>query len=213
MLQDYSAYTSALDRLEADRLASPHGPQRILRQAVPVGNPAYPQTSIDGRLLAWDPPAKYLAMLCHYLPLATNRTWEVLARVGERCGSPRRLGSVSTRFGAAITVPAPPPGNVVYARIQGAGVAGFERVRNLLFRADFRYVVVNGSHTYRLVPGTAGDGLILRAAPGVDYPSPFTLAPGARTVRLIGLTGALRVDFYAVAVARPGGSDGGGRSS
>lgn len=202
VLQDYSAYTSELDQLEAHQLSSAGAPERILRWSVPQARASYPQTSIDGRLVAWDPPAKNLAMLCHFKPLATENGWEVLGRVPNRCGAARLIGSTQSSFGKTVAVPSAVAGGVVFARIYGAGVTGLERARALLFRARFRYVVVNGGRAYRLVPDTAEDGLLMDAAPGTDYPLPFSLAPGARTIKLVGSSGPLRIDFYEMSVRR-----------
>lgn len=51
----------------------------------------------------------------------------------------------------------------------------------LLYKPVERNILANGA-TYRLVEGTASDGLLLRAAPDVDYASPFNLAPQVRTI-------------------------------
>jgi hypothetical protein len=201
VLQDYSAYTARLDRLDASELFSPTGPQRILRQNPALQDPAHPRTSIDRRSVAWDPPAQSLAMLCNYVALQTTTSWQLLGKVRDRCGSPQLIESVKTQFGATVTVPAAASGHVVYAEIHGAGVSGFERLRAFLFRAKFRYVIVNGADSYGLVPDTAADGLIMDAGRGADYPAPFALAPGARTIRLTGISGPLRIDLYSMAVA------------
>lgn len=202
VIQDYSAYTAGLDHLEAAELSSASAPERILRWSVPKGRASYPQTSIDGRLVAWDPPAKNLAMLCHYVPLATKDGWQVLSHAPNRCGVPRLVSSTRSSFGANIAVPSATMGSIVFARIYGAGVTGFEKLRTFFFRAHFRYAIVNGKRSYRLVPGTAEDGLVMNAAPGVDYPLPFSLAPGAHTIRLVGSSGPLRIKFYDMTVGR-----------
>ena len=200
VLQDYNAYTARLDRLDASALSSPTGPQRILRQNPAVQDPAHPRTSIDQRFVAWDPPAQSLAMLCNYVALQTTTSWQVLGKVRDRCGSPRLVEFLKTQFGATVTVPPAAAGHVVYAEIYGAGVSGFERLRAFLFRAKFRYLIVNGADSYRLVPDTAADGLIMNAGRGADYPAPFALAPGARTIKLTGVSGPLRIDLYSMAV-------------
>jgi hypothetical protein len=84
----------------------------------------------------------------------------------------------------------------VYATIDGAGISGFERLRTLLYGARFRYIRVNGGLTYRLVPGTTGDGLLMAMAPHADYPPPFSLSPAARTIAVFGASGTMRVSFY-----------------
>jgi hypothetical protein len=51
----------------------------------------------------------------------------------------------------------------------------------VLYRPVWRYVLLDGT-PYRLVEGTAGDGLLLRAPAASDYPAPFNIAPGANTI-------------------------------
>src|SRR5205807_2031949 len=143
--------------LDAQALRSAAGPQRILRENVPLVDRSFAAETIDGRWAAWDPPEKSLAMLCNYVPLQTSPRWQVLGKVANRCGRPQLIASLHTHFGVRIAVPAPPAGAVVYAEINGAGVSGLENIRALIYRPARRYVVVNGSRTYRLVPSTAGD--------------------------------------------------------
>jgi hypothetical protein len=97
-------------------------------------------------------------------------------------------------------VPTPGPGEVVFVRIHGAGVSGLESVQNYLFHAASRHATVNGETRYRLVPETAGDGLLLRAAPGIVEPGPFDPVPEARTLAIEGGSDRITYDFYALQV-------------
>jgi hypothetical protein len=69
----------------------------------------------------------------------------------------------------------------VYVRINGVGIGGLERLRAFLFKPSERFIVLNGFE-FRLVAGTAADGLPLQASRGMDYPSPFNMAVGAKTI-------------------------------
>jgi hypothetical protein len=202
VFQEYSAYTGALDRLNADALRSRGGPQRILRDDTTVGNS--PTADIDLRLSSWDPPETSLAMLCNYVPLQTRARWQVLGKVPDRCGAPRLIGSIRAHTGADVNLPAAEPNSVIYAKLTGAGVSGLERLRTLLYKARFRYLTVNRTNVYRLVPGTAADGLIMDAGARADYPAPFGLSPAARTISISGTSGTLKVDLYSVVVRQPG---------
>ncbi len=214
--QDYSAYTSKLDHLNARALSTPSGPQRILRQNAKLFIPNIPDSSIDGRYSAWDPPAATLAMLCHYRAVYTTERWQVLDRVPNRCGPPRSLGTVEATTDEEIAIPAPPSSrDVVFARLHGAGVDGLEKLRSTLYRARQRTVTLDGYAVWRLVPDTAGDGLIMRAAAAVDYPEPFQLAFNARTLS-VQVQGAgprsIGVEFFAMRVmpsAPPAEASGG----
>jgi hypothetical protein len=201
VFQDYQAYTPWLDAKNAEALRSPAGPDRILRENVHALERRFAAAAIDGRYPAWDPPEASLAMLCNFAPLQTTGRWQVLARVPDRCGRARLLRSVKSRFGSTVLVPSAARGELVFAKIHGVGVSGLEAVKNFLYRAKFRHAVVNGGQGWRLVPATAGDGLVLTVPPAADFPGPaFRVSPGARTLRLTGKSGPLTIDFYAMPI-------------
>jgi hypothetical protein len=198
VFQENSAYTGELDEDNADFLTSSDGPERVLR-----GNPAIldPLTArtIDGRNPTWNPPAVNVGFLCHFRAVRTTQHWQVLARAPDRCGEERRIASVETSSGEVVQVPPAGPGEAVIARIHGAGVSGLERARSFLFRARPRFLEVNrGQARFRLVPGTAGDGLIMAVPTPLDLPAPFSLSAGAITIAVEGAGDELRVDFYAL---------------
>lgn len=173
VLEAYAAYTHRLDEADRGFLASGRAPARILRHV--------PETA-DDRNPQFDAPAAMIELLCRYRQVAAEGQWQALARVPDRCGRSRRLGLVSASTGQPVAVPSPPgaPGLVV-VRIHGLEVSGLERVRTFFYRAHDRRVQLDG-HDYRLVPGTAADGLPLRATPGVDYAGPFAVAPQSATI-------------------------------
>jgi hypothetical protein len=200
VFQNYSAYTPTLDRLNAAMVESPGGPERLLRENQLAVDAEFPTADLDDRFAGWDPPEQARAVLCNFTPLWEDERWQVLGRVPDRCGPQRELESVSAAAGEAVTVPTPGPGEVVFARIHGAGVSGLERVQNFLFHAASRHAIVNGETRYRPVPETAGDGLLLRAAPGIVKPGPFDPVPAARTLAIEGGSDRITYDFYALQV-------------
>ena len=202
VIQNYSAYTAELDELNADAVAAPDGPERIVRANTgsAPGEEGRLQ-AIDGRFPAWDPPAQAIAELCNFVPLDTTARIQVLGRVPDRCAEPVEVGSVSSSYGEAVDVPEAGPGEVVFVRIEGAEVSGFESLRALLYRAKYRFLQVDDRRRYRLVPGTAADGLMLRGDRGVLGTGAFAQAPQAKTIRLLGEGGDLEYDFYSMAVA------------
>ncbi|MBS1881836.1 MAG: hypothetical protein JSS97_02635 [Actinobacteria bacterium] len=203
VFQNYSAYTSALDRLNAAAAEDPGGPERILRQNTQVVQPEFPGADLDDRFPGWDPPEQARAVLCNFAPLYTDERWQVLGRLpASRCGAARVIGTVEAAAGEAVTVPTPKARQVVFARIAGAGVEGLERVQAFLFHAGSRHAVINGDTRYRLVPETAGDGLLLRAAPGIVEPGPFDPVPEAATLAVEGGSDRLTYTFYAMSVRR-----------
>ena len=92
---------------------------------------------------------------------AYERRWQVLGRTSNRCSSPQLIRSVDASPGTTVPVPEPGRNEVVFVRIYGAGVSGLERLSTFLLHARTRRVVVNGAQSYRLIPGTASDGLLL----------------------------------------------------
>jgi hypothetical protein len=209
VFQNYSAYTSTLDRLNAAAIESPDGPERILREYPPVVFPEFATPGLDGRFLGWDPPEQQRAVLCNFAPLQTNVRWEVLGRVPDRCGPPRQVSSVAAHWGEPVDVPLPEKGEVIFVRIHGAGVGGIEKVTNFLLHARTRHIVVNGSASYRLIPETAADGLLLWGDQTIfEEDGVLSPLPQAYTIELQGGSGGLTLDFYAMKVApgtRPAG--------
>lgn len=200
VIQAYQANTKALDELNADTIRSPGGPERILRHNPAQATEDWPTRTIDDRFPGWDPPEQALATLCNFEIAKTTPAWQLLSRVPDRCGEPRKIGSVDTEYGDTVEVPQAGLGQVVFARIDGAEVSGLESILSLLYKASFRHVTVNGSETYRLIPDTAGDGLLLNGPPQLVGEGIYAQAPQAETLKLTGPGGDLRYDFYVMDV-------------
>jgi hypothetical protein len=202
VFQNYSAYTSALDELNATAVASPDGPERILRENQLAVFPEFDTPDLDGRYLGWDPPAQARAVFCNFTPLSTSERWQVLGRSPDRCGEPHLLRTTEAAPGEAVAVPRPGPHEVVFVRIDGAGVSGLERLSTTLLHAALRQITVNGNERYRLVPETAGDGLMLRAGAGVVDFGSFSAIPQAQMIAVSGSPGDLRYQFFAMPTRR-----------
>ena len=196
VFQEYTAYTPALDDLDAGFLRTPDAPERILTQAL----------TIDIRNPDWESPAAMVAMVCHYRELLADHPWQVLGRVANRCGSERSLGVVRTRVGETVSVPDTANSNeLVLARINGLDDSMLYDLRSTLWRAPEVHVRLDGGRRNRLVPGTAGNGLIVRAPKErLGFSQPF--APdSANLLRVeresgIGLNENLTIEFVAVPV-------------
>ena len=94
---------------------------------------------------------------------------------------------------------------MLYVEVQGVQVSGLERLRSAAFKALPRNVELNGDRRYRLVPGTAADGLILTVPDRVDYPPPFNLDQDVGTIEFTKggeaqHGGDIRLRFYALPV-------------
>jgi hypothetical protein len=130
--------------------------------------------AIDGRNPAFESPAMMRSMLCHYSELFRPSHWQVLERVPNRCGPASQILVVRARYGESIAIPDPPDDrSAVVAEIEGLGVDGLESLRTLLYRAEPRYIRIEDGPNWRIVPGTASDGLILRVPDDGDFPAPF----------------------------------------
>jgi hypothetical protein len=203
VFQNYSAYTAGLDRQNAEAVADSEGPERILRENPLLVHPEFPTQDLDSRFTGWDPPEQQRAVLCNFAPLHTTDRWQVLGRVPDRCGEPRAAGSAEAGEGEAVDVPTPRRGEAVFVRIDGAGVEGLERISTALFHARVRRVLLDGGRGYRLVPETAGDGLLLRGRGRFAAPGPFSPFPQARTIAVTGAGGDLRFEFFRLQVKEP----------
>ena len=126
VFQNYQAYTSKLDRLNAVAVERPGGPERILRENQLLVDPEFPTPDLDNRFPGWDPPEQARAVLCHFVPLHTTDRWQVLGRTANRCSPPQFIRSTAAGPGTTVRVPEPGRDEVVFVRIYGAGVSGSE---------------------------------------------------------------------------------------
>jgi len=190
VFQDYSAYTSALDDLNAATLASPSGPDRILRRGtIPA---------IDTRYALFDSPAYQLAMICNFADLHDTHRWEVLGRIPDRCSTASLIETVSATAGQLVAVPRPGRNELVYA--------SFDVTRSLsdrLLAAIFKppgwpQILLNG-RPYRLIVATAAEPHVL-CIPSIVSSLEYG---GGRCPTTVGVngTGAVTIRFYTIRLA------------
>jgi hypothetical protein len=196
VFQSYEVYTSFLDELNAARLRSPEAPDRIIREFRGWTDPpdfirrqlgrglrpgeALPVT-VDGRFRWFESPAATLEMFCRYRQVASTGRWQVLEQSGASCGTAQPISAVTASAGTAIPVPQAPPDAFVVVRIHGINGSLLDRVRTILYKGTEWYVKLDDSR-YRLVPGTAADGLILAVPPTADGTPPFAFGAPIRTI-------------------------------
>lgn len=196
VFQEYTAYTAALDDLDAAFLRGPDAPERILTQPL----------AIDLRNPDWESPAAAVAVFCHYRELLADSPWQVLGRVANRCGPERSLGVVKARVGETVAVPPPTARNeMVIARVEGLESSLLYGLRSTLWRAPEVHVRLDGGRRNRLVPGTAPNGLIVRSPQAqLGFSQPF--APDSANMLRIerdtgfGLSTELSIEFVAIPV-------------
>jgi hypothetical protein len=176
LFQSYSAYTTALDEINAERLRSAAAPTRILRERVDdVDGTPY---AVDRRFVWFESPAAMLETFCRYDELAANDRWQVLGRTERSCGIPELISTASARAGESVPVPPETrPGRFVIVRITGFPDGILDKLRTLAFRADEWYVELPDRGRFRLIPGTADDGLLLAVPTGLSAHPRFAFGP------------------------------------
>ena len=196
-LQSYAAYTTSLDDLDAAAYADAlSGPDAVLRQ--------YGAT-VDGRSPTWDSPAAMLSLLCHFTEVIRGGIWQLLTRVGDRCGVPRTLATLRSAGAAGVIVPPAPAGTVLVARIHGLQIHGLERLQTLFTRPAIRTLVINDAVAYRVVPDTLADGLVLDVPSAADYAPPFNLDLSVHSIvaEIGGRPAPFAVTLVAVPISAP----------
>jgi hypothetical protein len=188
--------TEYLDHRNADFLASRRAPERILRENVPT---------VDGESPELEAPATFLAMVCRYVQLRATGRWQVLARAGDRCGRPRRIGSVRADPGRDVRVPAAGARELVFARIHLRRPL-LRRIADALYKpTSIPAIVLDGSRRFRFRPTTAGDPQVLRMPRSAGYSPAFGGTLDTGRFRLVHWPWSYRVDFYAVSLAQSRG--------
>lgn len=189
VFQTYSAFTDELDRLNADSLSRPAGPERILRPRRAL--------AIDGRSPLFESPRYTLRMVCGYSEIGGNAAWQVLDRTKDRCGRPFRLATLHARSGDHVAVPKAKPEELVYVRLSLPSASPLRSFRDLVLKPRSYPVVTMDGREFRLVAATADGPLLLSVPPGSDVPATST---GFVTERIAvdNLEGLVTFGFYAV---------------
>jgi hypothetical protein len=204
VFQGYQAYTDDLDRLNADALAPPDGPERLLRTT---------------EYSPFEDPRAVREVLCRYRELRATDRWQVLARAPWRCGPLRSLGERPISVGEEVPVPAPRPGEAVLMALHGAGPDVAERLRALVFKPYDRWIAFDDERRRRVAIGLATVPTVLRVADDVDYTDPFRMDERTQRIRLVitteGVLGMAQeqvrdstVEFFAMPLTAPATAEG-----
>ena len=196
ILQEYSAYQSSLDQLDASFLRSRAAPTRILVQPLLQDEDIFQDPFLGA-------PSATVALMCRYDQAAVTSSWQLLQRVTNRCGQLRVIRTVTASFGQAIPVPQAGPRQAVIATFAGVGASLVYRLENLVLKAAPIHMDTPFA-TYRFIAGTAGDLHILRLPSTLGYSTPYS-PPTLSSFSLIErdvLSAHLRyrVTFYAMTV-------------
>ena len=157
--------------------------------------------TIEGRLPAWDPPEQALATVCNYVSLRVVPSWQVLKRVPNRCGPIEPISERPGSAGEEISIPQPGHDEIILLKLEGAEITGLERLKSLLWKPPvFTAVLNSGLVTYRLVPGTTGDGLVVARSPELDGTGGFEELPQLEHLKIEGVDRPLHFNFYRIKV-------------
>jgi hypothetical protein len=194
--QSYTAYTKRLDELNA-RFLWNDGPEFVLRG---------PDAPVDSRNFTLEAPETMLRMFCRYEEVLAVPGWQLLQRRANRCGTPRKLGTVQTRVGEHLAVPHGSGRGMILMDLRESPTSAWQRLRSLIFRRKGLYAIVNDAAIFRMVPGTATGPMIVRIPDALDYPG-NPLSVDAEKMALVedrgggGTPGVpLTVDFHEVPV-------------
>lgn len=191
VFQPFSAFTPALDELNAEFFRSERAPDVVLR----LGPHA-----IDGRWFWWESPAAMLEVVCHYVQ---SDEVAVFHRTDNRCGTPEHLGTRIAAHGEPVPIPSPTSlRGVVFARVE-LDRPVLDRVSTMLFRGDEWFAVFDGARQFRLVPATASGPLILSVPATLGWTSPWTDGMPQGTLSIAPASGSdpeaeVTIHFYEV---------------
>jgi hypothetical protein len=202
-LQTYAAFTKRLDEENAAFLRSAMAPETIVR-ASPVDEVGK-IVSVDGRNPWFESPAAMLESLCRYRSVAISGMWQILERTSSTCGDPVGVSTVSARAGELVPVPTSSSDrDFVIVRIRGLDDSPFGTLRAILWKGVPWYIRVDSEIRYRLIAGTADDGLIMAVPTGVRSTAPFDFGPATRVIQVSagedgrGSSAALEFEFLRV---------------
>lgn len=191
VFQSYLAYTHLLDEANADRLLDSDGPTRVLRHS---------EHAIDGRYRLQESPEYTLTLVCYFDQVGADAGWQVLARVGNRCGTATKLGDAPLENGRPVAVPeATVRDMIVVGRIHLEPSLSW-RVFNFAFKPRISTLVIDGASHYRFVTGTASGPLLLHLAPSLGWSPGPERTIDTKRIELDGYSGSARISFYEILV-------------
>ncbi len=157
-IQEYTAYTTGLDRRNAAFYTSTAAPPYVIAA----------NGTTDDRDQAFDPPDTALALRCNYSVEATTTTWALLRHDPGRCAPSRPIGMVHRGFGDTISVPPVPPGQAVTASFS-IQEPWWWKVADVALRPTEIHLLSNGHPPIRFLPGTASEPHLLSFPGGTGF--------------------------------------------
>lgn len=190
VFQSYLAYSPNLDQLNAEALAGPKGPERVLRQV--------PLPSIDLRHPLMEAPRAELALTCNYYEVVTEGSWEVLRKGPNRCLPARRIEEIHVHSGETTALPKVADNEMLVMHVK-LGSSTIDKLRGALFKpARLSYVVLD-DRGYQLVTANAEGPLLPCLPPVTGYPS--AVSTPCPTSLAVVHDGSITIEFSAVPLA------------
>ncbi len=154
VLGSYTSYTAYLDDIDAAFFRSAAAPEYVITT----------YRTIDNRYALFEEPAMQRALFEGYRVDAIDANWVLLRRTSNLCPcAMRELGTVTAGVGQAVKTPAVAPGERLFVRVRLDYSLGGRAAELLLDPGAIRVKLTTGGSesSFRLVPGTAADGLLL----------------------------------------------------
>ena len=189
VFQSYSAFTSTLDRLNAERLQARNGPDAVIR-------PQNPYLSIDGRLAAWESPGFMVALTCSYAMTAETTHWQVLERASNACPASHPVGDVVVRPGETARVPrARNPDDVVVATFDYP-TSAIDKIATTLFKPLRLPVVDIDGAQDSFIAATASQPHLIRVPEAIGSRKVTNAGLDIRSLSFPNAKGAVTAHFY-----------------
>jgi hypothetical protein len=193
VFQTYSAYTSALDDLNADSLRDGDGPDVVIRQQ-------HPYRAL-GRVPAWESPDYMVALTCGYEITADTSRWQVLRRTASACRAPRLISRRVVHGSDTVSVPAATDvRDIVVAAFDYPRSAAEQLVTLLLKPFRLPTVVTNGAKT-GFVAGTASQLHLLQVPETIGTRRITNAGLDIKTLSFPNAPGDTAIRFYEVATS------------
>jgi len=191
--QTYAAYTSSLDRLNAESLLRSDGPDAVIRQQLPyIAIWHFP---------AWESPNYMVTLTCNYEMTAETKYWQVLKRTSNACGQPHQIGQQVLDSGKSARVPiAQNPNDIVVATFDYPTSAA-ERLSTILLKPFRLPTVLTDRTTSAFVAGTASQLHLLRVPNAIGTRHITNAGLDIRSLSFPNAEGAVTVRFYELATS------------